>query len=310
MLVAIEEDVLIDLVRVDARLRRGLPADDVGDLRQLPGRDDTTGRVGGEVEDDDTGASGDQRREFAPGEAEIGRLAQVQWHRLGAEVGGEGFVDREAGARIDDLVAGIAVGLLRQPDGGLAAREDHDTIGRDRNAAPGRHGAGDGLAQRQDALWIAVMRQVEIDLPLHLVGNMLGEREIGFAEIAFDDLEAAGFELADLGADPEGVLAADEPGAPGEKTGGQLDRNRRNNLKFFGQGGEEDNTHGFGAMVGRRGWSGNAGCLPFSPKRPSPTRQRLAKGPRFLPGALSPLGVEGDKASAGLTPRRAAEEHA
>ena len=55
-------------------------------------------------------------------------LAQEQRHRFRPDIAGERFVNWKTRTRIDDFVAGIAVGLLGQADGRFAARENDDAI--------------------------------------------------------------------------------------------------------------------------------------------------------------------------------------
>ena len=71
----------------------------------------------------------------------------------------------------------------------------------------------DCLTQRQNALRIAIMRQVEIDLALDLLRDMSGQRKIRLAQIAFDDFVSLPFQLCDLRPDAKRVFAADAIGS-------------------------------------------------------------------------------------------------
>jgi hypothetical protein len=65
---------------------------------------------------------------------------------------------------------------------------------------------GNGLPKGENALGIAIVGVVQIDLTLHFILDMLRDGEIGFPKIAFDHLLPLIFEELDLGAYFEGIL--------------------------------------------------------------------------------------------------------
>jgi hypothetical protein len=66
-----------------------------------------------------------------------------------------------------------------------------------------------GFAKRQNSLGIAVMGIVEINLSLDLFLDVLGDREIRFSQITFDDPFPLIFEESDLRSNLKGVLCID-----------------------------------------------------------------------------------------------------
>src|SRR5450432_3352458 len=102
----------------------------------------------------------------------------MQWHRHGADIADERFVDGKPGTRVDDFIARIAIDLLGKPDGRLGTREDDDTIRSDRQSACRTHAPSHSNAKRFQALRVAVVRLIEIDLALYLVGDMRRQGEV------------------------------------------------------------------------------------------------------------------------------------
>ncbi len=206
---AVEQDVLVDLVGVDADVPRCLREDHLRNRLELRARSDAPGGVRREVQDDQLGARRDERREVLAGERKALLLVEVQRDRLEAEVAGERLVDREARARVDHLVAGVAVHLLAEADRRLAAGKHHHPVRRDVETTPRAHFGRDGFAERQDALRVHVVGHVGVELPLDLVPDVGRQREVGLAEIAADDLETGRGHLVDVRTDLERVLGAD-----------------------------------------------------------------------------------------------------
>src|SRR5687767_1562947 len=132
----------------------------------------------------------------------------MERHRLGAQIPRERFVDRESGARIDDLVSRVAVHLLGESDRRLRTGEDHDAIWRDFESARLAHAFRDRDAERLDALRIAIVRLAAVDLSFDSFGDVEGKREVRLANIAADHPLSQSFYLADVRADLEGVFAA------------------------------------------------------------------------------------------------------
>ena len=77
--------------------------------------------------------------------------------------------------------------------------------------------AGDRLAERQDALRIDIVSHVEVDAPLHFVGDVLRQAEIRLADVALDDPVPGLLDRPDIRPDLERVLGADPIGAIGEE---------------------------------------------------------------------------------------------
>ena len=71
-------------------------------------RHDAAGRVGGRVQDHELRARREALGEIVGGEREAGLLGDRQRHRRGARPADHRLVDREAGVRVDDLVARVA----------------------------------------------------------------------------------------------------------------------------------------------------------------------------------------------------------
>ena len=105
----------------------------------------------------------------------------MKWNWLRAYVTGKRFVNRKAGARINHFIARIAVSLLGEANRRFAARENDDAIWRDVDLTRARHHARNRFAQRQDALRVAVMRKIEIDLAFDFIRDVFSQREIRFA---------------------------------------------------------------------------------------------------------------------------------
>jgi hypothetical protein len=126
-----------------------------------------------------------------------------------SDVSNEGFVNREPRARVDDLVAGVAVGLLCESDGHLCAGKDDDAVRRYVNPSGFAHGVCDGLAKRKNSLRIVVVGEVVVNLPLDLFGDVSGQREIGLSEVASHDLVAGVLELLYEWTDLERVLGVE-----------------------------------------------------------------------------------------------------
>jgi hypothetical protein len=66
------------------------------------------------------------------------------------------------------------------------------------------------------------MGVVQIDLPLHLFFDELGDRKIRFAEVALDDPLPLLFDLPDVWADLECVFGVDEAHALRQESHGKL----------------------------------------------------------------------------------------
>jgi len=125
---------------------------------------------------------------------------------FGPHIGDERFVDWKGGAGVDDLVSRITISLLAQSDGRFGAGKNDDPFRRGLDPPGLAQVLGNGLPERKDALGIAVVGIVQIDLALHLVLDMLRDGEIGFPQIAFDHLLPLIFEELDLGTHLESVL--------------------------------------------------------------------------------------------------------
>jgi len=166
---SIEQDVLVNLIGIDAHVLRRPGQDHLGNRLELRTRGHAAGRIGREIQDDQLRAWRDERREFVTCEREALALIQVQRHGLETEVPGEGLVDGETRARVDDLVTGIAVDLLAETDRRLAAREHHDPLRRDVESPARADIGGNRFPQRQNPLRIDVMGHVGVELPFHLV---------------------------------------------------------------------------------------------------------------------------------------------
>jgi len=59
-------------------------------------------------------------------------------------------------------------------------------------------------------LRIAVVREIVVDLPFDLFTNVLREREIRLAQVAFDDLMAGPLDLGNIGAHFECIFSINE----------------------------------------------------------------------------------------------------
>jgi hypothetical protein len=125
---------------------------------------------------------------------------------FGSHIGDEGFIDWKGGAGVNDLISGVTVGLLAQSDGRLGSGKDDDPLGRSLNPPGLTQVFGDGLPKRENALGVAIVGIIQVDLTLHLVLDMLRNGEIGFSQVALDHLLPLVFEELDLGAYLEGVL--------------------------------------------------------------------------------------------------------
>ena len=66
---AVEEDLLVDLVGIDADVGAAAFPDQVGNARQFATGEDAAGRVRGGAQDDELGALGDERRQIVGVEA-------------------------------------------------------------------------------------------------------------------------------------------------------------------------------------------------------------------------------------------------
>jgi hypothetical protein len=171
-------------------------------------RGHASGRIRREIQVEQFRALAQQRLELVRAEREAVLFAKVKRHGLRAQVADEGLVDRKARARVDDVIAGVAVDLLRESDRRLGAGEDDHAVRGDLQPALFADRLGDGHAQRLDALRIDVMRLIEVDLPFDFFSDVPGQREVGFADVAADDALSKFFNFADPGADLERVLRA------------------------------------------------------------------------------------------------------
>ncbi len=130
----------------------------------------------------------DQRCEFLGGQREPIVFAQLDRHRLGADVGDVALVQRVAWRRVDDFVATLAIGLLGEADRRPRAGVDHHPFRVDvGQAAVGSDLARQGLAQFGQTLRIAISGLAGADRRDHRVGDVFGQGKIRLAKVAADD---------------------------------------------------------------------------------------------------------------------------
>ena len=215
MLFPVEHDPLVDLVGVHAYIGSRVPENDGGGLLELLPRRNAASRVRRSVDIDETCAIGDQRKEIAPAKAEPGAFLEMKRNGRRADVANERFVNREAWARIDDLVTGVAVRLLRKTDWRLRSGKYDYTVGSDPKASPRPHRVRDRFAQGENALGVVVMRHVVVDLPLYLLRDVAREGKVRLTDVAPHDVMTVVLDLLDVRPDLEGVFGVDHSNAIG-----------------------------------------------------------------------------------------------
>ena len=206
MLEAIEQDVFVDLVRVDAHVRMAAFAHNLGDAREILGREHAAGRVRGRAQDDEPRALREARREIVRREREPPCLGEMERHRARPHERRPRLVDREPRTRVDDLVAAIHVRLEGEPDRGLGPGRDDDPVGLHRDAPRRRHVAGDRLAEGGEPRRIAVAGVARLQLghgdPIQ-VGRAA---EVRRPDVEADDIHPPVETHLDVVVDLEGVL--------------------------------------------------------------------------------------------------------
>ena len=202
MLPAVENDGLVGLVGVDAEAL----------LRQRP--EDPGHR--GKVQDHQPGLLAHHLGQVVSREGEPGVLPEADRSRDRPHVADERLEQRVAGGRIHDLVAALAVRLLREADGSPGTGEDHHPVGVDLGQTPPRgHVAGHGPAQLQQPLRVAIGGvAVLYGLP-DGSPDVLRKRKVGLAQVATDDILSELLGLADEGRERERLLGAQEPDTVG-----------------------------------------------------------------------------------------------
>ena len=181
---------------------------------------DRAGRVVRRVRDQQLRARRDQARDLVDVHPEVVRLAQRRRHRGPADVAGHRLVDREAGVRVDDLVALLDQGEHRVEHDRLGARRDDDLVGRRLDPLPALHVGGDRLAQRRDAGGGGVVRRPLVEERAggsfrHVPRGV----EVRLTHLEVDDVSAGGLERPGAGGRLEGGLGPDALHAARESHG-------------------------------------------------------------------------------------------
>ena len=136
------------------------------------------------------------------------------------------FVDREAGVRVDDFMAGAIVGggQDRVADERFGARAHHH-IGRvDRHAARALDIGGNGLPQFIDAGGRCVAMLAATDGGHARVLDVHRCREVGLADAERHDVLAAADQRVHFGQHDEGILGAKVEGALADVRHGRVPR--------------------------------------------------------------------------------------
>ena len=103
-----------------------VPLGDIEDLPQMGRREDGAAGVGGRVDDDGRGVVVDQRLHVGEVDPPVLVGEEVVLPGLDAQAGGQGGVEREAGARHQDVLAVVRQGRDGDVEGaGAAGAEDH-----------------------------------------------------------------------------------------------------------------------------------------------------------------------------------------
>ena len=139
------------------------------------------------IDDDQLGAVGHQRVEFVRVEAEVLLLAQMQRNRGRTGEVDHRLVDREAGVRVDHLVARADQRQDDEEHDRLAAGRDDDPLRTDVDAARAADVVGNRLAQLGNSGGRGVVR---LSGPQRLDARLDDVRrrvEVGFADLQMDD---------------------------------------------------------------------------------------------------------------------------
>jgi len=172
-------------------------------------RGDAARRVRRGVDDEEARPRRDEGERFGSRERKAVLLADRDGDGCRAGELDHRAIDGKARIRIEDLGARLAEHQDRHEHGDLAARNDDEVVGRDRNAGPLVDVGGYRLAQGQDAGRgrIAVMAVAQgLDRCLDDMGR---GRKIGLPDAQIDDVTALAGKVRGTGEDGEGILLAD-----------------------------------------------------------------------------------------------------
>ena len=217
MFEAIEGDVLVDLIRIDADVRTAALAHQCGNLLEQALRKYPARGIRGGAQHQDLRLFREQPVEILHREGEAALFAENERFRHAPEIGHPRFVNREPRARIDDLVAGVHVGHHRVADGRLRPREDDDPIRGHLDAARPGHVAGQGFPERSDPGGVRVVGVPGADGGDPGFVDVRGAVEVGFADGEGNDIHAAGAGAGHVFPDLERVFGTHVAETPGKK---------------------------------------------------------------------------------------------
>jgi len=149
----------------------------------------------GRVDDDHAGLVGHERGQFVHVEAEVVLLTQRTRHGLGAHEVDHRLVDREAGVRVDDLVALVHAGGDSPVNDGLGAEDDGDVLHLVVGAAATVKVPGDGLTELRIACAGPVVGIALVHGFASGIDDVLRCVEVGLADLEVDDIPALAFQL-------------------------------------------------------------------------------------------------------------------
>ena len=167
------------------------------------------GRVGRRVDDEEPRPGRDQRGQLVDVEPEVVGHPDRDRDRRRADEAGQRLVDRVAGIRDEDLVAGVDQAEDRVQHHALATDRDEDLERLDREALARGGIGGDRLAQGRDPGERRVVRRAGVERRLRGLPDVGRRVEVGLAELEVDDRAALRLERAGAGGHLEGALGAD-----------------------------------------------------------------------------------------------------
>ena len=206
MLLSVVQDPAVDLIGEDDEI---VADRQVGDGLQVGSGQDAARRVRRGVDDEHPRPRRDEGRELVEIDPEVVLHPDRHGNRRRTDEPGQGFVDRVARVRDEDLVAGVD-----QPENGiehhaLAADRHEHPIWRHLEALPGGRVLGDRFAELRDPRIRGVVGCPVIERSLRGLPRIRGRVEVGFTDLKVDDVPAGGLEGAGPGGDLERGLGPD-----------------------------------------------------------------------------------------------------
>ena len=207
----------VDLVREQPGVAVGQQLARSPDLLR---REDPARRVLRRVEDHEPRPRAEARRELVGVEAEVVDLPQRQGHGRRAQPADRRLIDREAGIRIDDLVAGVAGGEDREEQERLGTGSDEHPRRRYVDAPGGAQVLRRRLAQLGDPGRRAVVGLPRAQRRHAGLDHVRRSGEIGLPDLEMDDMATGSLQLPGPRQHAERRLGAEPLEAPRERRRG------------------------------------------------------------------------------------------